>query len=94
MSKYIDTINNLIPKETCHKCGKRSWNFTTEKCTWSCICCGNLIYFSFGVLEQQIDKVMASSARSSEFVYSEEGDYIKPKKDETLKKLRFDGLLP
>ena len=94
MTQYKDEISNLIPKDRCHKCGKASWGFTEEKCTWECIYCGNLIYFSFGALEQQIDKVMASPIRCNEFIYSEDGTHIKPKKDETLKKLRFDGLLP
>ena len=92
-NRYNDNINNLIPKATCNKCGKKTWNFTTEKGTWTCICCGNLIYYNFGALEQQIDRIMASPSRSKDFVYSEDGSYIKPKKDETLKALHYRGLI-
>lgn len=93
--KHNDTskISNLLPIQPCHKCGKTLWNFTSEKCVWSCTCCGNLIYYAFGVLDQQIDRVMLSSDRSMEFVYTEDERCIKPKKNDDLKMLRHKGII-
>lgn len=88
-----EDINNMVPIVNCHKCGKTKWTFTPEKHTWVCICCGNLIYLSFGKLEQQIDRVLSSQTRYNEFVYSEDETYIKPKKNNTLKRLRYEKKL-
>lgn len=92
LDKSQQKVSDLIPVEPCHKCGKTVWNFTSEKCVWSCTCCGNLIYYMFGVLDQQIDRVMASSERSKEFVYTETGDGIRPKHNEEIKYIKYHGL--
>lgn len=78
-----------FPSESCHKCGKSYWSNTEMKHSWSCVYCGNLIYFSYGSFRQQIDLVLASENRSSEFVRSPCGTKIMPKTNETLKRLRF-----
>lgn len=79
-----------FPNEPCHKCGKRYWSNTEEKYSWSCVYCGNLIYFRYGSFRQQIDLVMEASARNSEFVKTPCGTKIVPKTSETIRKIRFE----
>ena len=86
-------VEGLIPREKCHKCGKNLWEYNDEPYTWSCPYCGNLIYFTYGVLKQQIDIVAEHRERRGEFVKSVSGDTIKPKRNETLKKIRFEEVL-
>lgn len=89
-----ENIVDMLPIVPCHKCGKKApWKFTEEKLVWGCLYCGNLIYFRFGALEQQIDKVKTSLNRGNEFVHTLEGDGLKPKKDEQLKRLRYRKLI-
>ena len=81
-------LPKICPKQRCHKCGKIYWVENVEPFSWSCIYCGNLIYFTYGVFQQQIDIVMKSN-RSGEFVYGKTGKTITPVKDESLREIRF-----
>jgi len=76
------------PVAKCKKCGRSIWASSNTTLTWSCVHCGNLIYYTFGKLLQQIECVMQSS-RKNEFVYSVNGKCIYPKGNEDLKKLKF-----
>lgn len=80
----------LIPKEACHKCGKCKWVFEDEY-TWICGNCGNLIILNYGVLIQQIDIVMNTKTRNKEYIKSVDGKVVKPKKNEELKKIKFNN---
>lgn len=79
---------NLVPKQACHKCGQRLWSAEAVNLTWSCAVCGNLIYYTYGALKQQIDLVMQSD-RGKDYVYSTDGRCILPKKNEELRRIRF-----
>jgi len=93
MLNETDGVEGLIPNVKCKKCGKNQWEYTDEPYSWSCPYCGNLIYFTYGELRQQIDVLMASQERRAEYVKSVDGASIKPKRNETLKKLRFENRL-
>ena len=90
---FIGDIEDVLPSEACHKCGKVVWTFTDEPYTWSCSYCGNIIYLTYGALRQQIDFLMSNPERRVEFVKSIDGGSIRPKKNEELKRIRFDQLM-
>ena len=87
--KTTDGLSNLYPKQPCHKCGKRLWTVEVTPLTWGCGICGNLIYYSYGTLKQQIDIVMQSD-RKDEFVKSADGKSTLPKKNEEIRKIKFE----
>ena len=86
--KAPNLLPKIHPKQNCHKCGKRYWTENVEPFSWSCLYCGNLVYFTYGVFQQQIDIVMKSN-RSGEFVYGKSGKTVTPVKDESLREIRF-----
>lgn len=74
------------PAETCHKCAGKHWVSQPEPYTWSCVYCGNRSYYTHGVLQQQIDILMASG-RKGEFVRSEDGRTVRAKRSEEVRRL-------
>jgi hypothetical protein len=56
--------------------------------TWGCLYCGNRVYYTHGVLQQQIDSTMASG-RKGEYVRSKDGSTISAKKNEDIKRILF-----
>lgn len=52
-----DLLEHMYPQVPCHQCKKIQWSLESAPLTWSCICCGNLIYIELGVPVQQIDIV-------------------------------------
>lgn len=87
--KYRYKYENLCPPDNCHKCGKHYWAQGEEPLSWSCICCGNIAYFTLGRFHQQIDAVIRSN-RNEDYVLSEEGHAVLPKKNNDIKKINFN----
>jgi ribosomal protein L37AE/L43A len=83
---YFDM--NGQPRQNCHKCGKHYWSYTVAPKTWSCVYCGNLIYFNYGAFKQQIDLVMESH-RGEDYVKSTDKTKIYPKLNEEIKRIKF-----
>jgi len=79
----------VFPRETCHKCGKKYWQHCVMPKTWSCIYCGNMIYFNYGTFKQQIDLAF-ESGRRNEYVKSSTGKAILPRVGEDIKNIRFN----
>jgi len=84
----IENFYNLTPRPHCHKCGKHQWMAEATQLTWSCNACGNLIYYTYGALKQQIDLVFQSH-RGDEYVYSPDKKTIVPVKNEELRRIKF-----
>lgn len=76
----LDNLHLTIP---CKKCGRSVWVKTLRHLTWECTHCGNITYFIFGNLVQQIERVMQSD-RKRDFMYSEDGKIIVPRIKESI----------
>ena len=95
---HIKKVNNIwkdkyrykdiAPSEPCHKCGKTYWTDGEEPFTWTCLCCGNTIYFTLGAFYQQVDTLLRSQ-RKDDYVYAEDSAKILPRKNNDLKNIRF-----
>lgn len=46
---------SIAPSGSCHKCDKTCWVEQAEPLVWSCFYCGNLAYYTYGTMRQQID---------------------------------------
>ena len=86
--KFKYRYENICPADHCHKCGKHYWSPSDEPLSWSCLCCGNIAYFTLGKFHQQIDAVLRTS-RNDEYVINEEGTAVLPKKNNDLKNIAF-----
>ena len=90
--KYRYKYEDVAPSEKCHKCGKGFWSTGDDPFSWSCVCCGNILYFTLGAFHQQIDAVLRSERRS-DYVRNEEGTALLPKKNNDLKNIEFNKKL-
>ena len=86
--KFRYRYEGICPPDSCHKCGKHYWTQSDEPLTWSCLCCGNMAYFTLGRFHQQIDAVLRT-ARNEDYVINEEGTAVLPKKNNELKAIAF-----
>jgi len=57
---YSNVNKQITPKDNCSKCNKKLWIEQAEPLVWSCFYCGNLAYFTYGEMIQQIDIVRAN----------------------------------
>ena len=82
-----DKLEGLKPIAVCNKCGSTIWTREEQRLTWSCLKCGNLIYYLRGELIQQIDFVM-QSARGKEYVHTTNNTII-PKTSDAIRRIRL-----
>ena len=70
----------------CKKCGEHVWE-RIEDLEYSCVKCGNLLYYTFGTPYQQIESIMRSQ-RGEDFVHTPAGTIV-PKYDSVTAKIKF-----
>lgn len=70
----------------CKKCGYSVWE-RVEKLEYSCVKCGNLLFYTYGAPYQQIEAIMRSQ-RGDDFVRTPNGTIV-PKYDSVTAKIKF-----
>lgn len=81
-------VHELTIYSDCHKCGgKNPWVPDVEDLTWRCVYCSNILYYTSGQIEQQIDIILKNNIRRKEYV--RRGNTIIPKPNELVEMLRL-----